>query len=90
MKRLLLLLPITLVASALVAAAGSAKYWPHPKVYAHFAEKWQVKPRTLYVGNYAIENLEWAHWNSRATVGEGIFPYNNCRPSCAAGKDHAL
>ena len=85
MKRLLNLGLIAAVVAMLVPVSASSKYEGHHKVYAHFGEKWQVKPRTLYIGNYTIEELEWAHWNSRATVGEGIFPYNNCQPSCAAG-----
>jgi hypothetical protein len=85
MKRAILLVSIALVAAALAPASATARYEGHHKVYAHFADVWQVKPRTLYIGNYAIEDLKWAHWNSRSTLGEGIFPYNDCRPYCAAG-----
>jgi hypothetical protein len=73
-----------IVSTGLFPPPGAGKPPPH-KVYAHFAEPYQFKPRTLYIGNYAIEELEWSRWNYSITTGAGIFPYNNCKPYCAAG-----
>ena len=91
MKRLLYLVSTALIVAAIVPANPSASESRGSsshrlrKVYAHFAEPYQYKPRTLYIGNYLIEKLEWSRWNYSTTTGAGVFPYNNCKPYCAAG-----
>jgi hypothetical protein len=60
-----------------------------PKLYfIDVAERVRRKPRLIVIGaSQAIERLHhWRGWDGPRAVATGVFPYNNCRPYCAAGK----
>ena len=47
------------------------------------------KPREAVLSGdstFAIEDMEWANWNSYSAIGVGVGAINDCRDSCARGK----
>jgi hypothetical protein len=64
---------------AVAGASGS------PRVYVNFGEKAQYRPKTLYLGNQPIVEIEWESWGEPTAVGTGVFPANDCLPNCARG-----
>jgi len=38
--------------------------------------------------NTALETLKWTTWSSGTAKGTGVYSYNDCEPTCVAGKFH--
>lgn len=46
----------------------------------------RVRPGTVYFGAHEyIRSIRWSTWGGDAAHGRGIYPVNDCEPSCAEG-----
>jgi hypothetical protein len=82
-------LPLTLIVviPAVALAAGSSR-----QVWAtSTCTKEQYKPTAIVLacgdGNTFLQKLTWSSWTTTSAKGQGLYTYNTCRPSCAAGRD---
>jgi hypothetical protein len=59
---------------------------PPPRVFVPQHNSLMYKPDVIGLGvSNAIEDIRWASYGGATAVGRGIFPSNDCTPSCAEG-----
>ncbi len=80
------------VSAAAAASILAREARPLPKFAGCFANRLQVRPRSILVacgdGNFFLTGLSWSHWNARRADGAGTGHQNDCTPDCARGHFH--
>jgi hypothetical protein len=68
-------------------AAGNAR------TYAINCGREQYRPHRIILscGDAGIwlGKLKWSHWSHANAVGTGVFNWNDCKPTCAAGHNRS-
>lgn len=85
------LVALALLAAALAAAAAGAARLP--SFAACRAQEPEVRPTDIVLacgdGNFFLSDLRWSRWDARGATGRGVAHWNDCSPTCVAGRFHA-